>query len=165
MSIIPDPLAVIEPDELATYIFWLSTRVRRRVFPNTFDTRLGNESHKLIRKALAPVDEHVDDLLYSLSSQRELEDGIAYTLRVVLLVRSTSLVNRDTREALETSKDIISEILSNKKGIVLDAIEIASDKGMSVATYHTYDRWGFEDLTLENSKYAQMTSVFPMTDV
>lgn len=148
-TMLPDPSATITDDDLHTLEHWLAARVRRRVLPNAFDRRLDTRNAKRIRRAIAPVEPHIHQLLYSLSPQTELTDEEEpYQLAVVLLARSASMRDPDTMANLETAKDAIEEILSERPGIQA-TVSIAGDETMTYAQFRLYARWGFEDLSLE----------------
>lgn len=148
-GISPDRKASISPNDLPTFEYWLAARVRRRVFPNSFDERLDTKNHKRIRKALASVEPHVVQFLYSLSPQSELNDAVEpYRLVAVLLVHSASMRDQAVLEQLETSRDRIEEILQSRPGIAA-TVSLVSDEKMNYADFQTYSQWGFEDLSLE----------------
>jgi hypothetical protein len=147
----PDTQAELAEREIGEYTYWLAARVRRRAFPDAFDRRLYTDNTKRIRKILSKpgVTEHVEALLYSLSSSKELPDETPYEIKVVLLANATSLKSVATVEALETAKEEIIEILSARPGIILINFALAADTQLTVAQYKTFSSWGFEDLSLE----------------
>lgn len=145
----PDSSALIAEEDLDHYTFWLSARVRRRSFPNALDQRIGTDSHKRIRKALSKVESDIEALLYSLSTEKELGEEESYIMRVVLLAKPDAVADAAKLDVLETVRDKIEEILSDKAGVQVEAVDLASSARMSVATSATYKNWGFEDLSLE----------------
>jgi hypothetical protein len=145
----PDRAASLSDEDFDHFTFWLSARVRRRSFPNALDQRIGTDSHKRIRKALSRVEDDVEALLYSISTERELKDGEAYRMRVVLLAKPEAVANAGKLDTLETVRDKIAEILSDKPGVEVEVVDLASSARMSVATAAVYKNWGFEDLSLE----------------
>ena len=72
----PDAVVVISEEDIDDYTFWLAARVRRRVFPNTFDLRLDTANGKRIRKALQKVHEYTYALLYSLSTSLDFHGAL-----------------------------------------------------------------------------------------
>jgi hypothetical protein len=140
---------LISPEDLQTFEFWLAARVSRRVMPNAFDRRLDTANHKRIRKAITPVEPHILQLLYSLSPQRELNNqNETYRLVVILLAKSASMRDHDVLEKLETAKDRIEEILQSRPGINA-TVSLGGDETMTYEKIRRFDRWGFEDLSLE----------------
>jgi hypothetical protein len=145
----PDATTSITDDDLHILEHWLAARVRRRVLPNEFDRRLDTRNNKLIRRAIGRVEPHILHLLYSLSPDSELTtEEEPYQLAVVLLARSTSMRDQVIMAALETAKDEIEEILSDRPGI-RSTVSIAGDETLTYAQFRLYARWGFEDLSLE----------------
>ena len=143
----PDATAAITEEELAGFELWLASRYRRREFPHAFDRRLGTNSHKRIRKALAKEADHIQHLLYSLSPQSELlDDSVDYQLRVVLLAKSSSLSDTSILGSLEKVKDRIEDILCDKPGIKAQ-VHLVGDEKMTYAQFHTFAQWGFEELS------------------
>lgn len=145
----PDPDARITEEDLDHYTFWLSARVRRRSFPNALDQRIGTDSHKRIRKTLSKVESDIEALLYSLSTEKELGEEESYRMRVILLAKPEAVADAAKLEILETARDKIEEILSDKPGVEVEVVDLASSARMSVATAASYKNWGFEDLSLE----------------
>jgi hypothetical protein len=119
------------------------------VFPNAFDKRLNTDNGKRIRRALKKVHAQLDALLYSISSELELDDSTPYRLRVVMLAKPYALSQDGDRALLETAKDEIEAILTSRSGIVLESVSIASTGKMTVEQYRTFSSWGFEDVSLE----------------
>jgi hypothetical protein len=147
-SYVPDNRAIVPDSEVAGFELWLGSRYRRRALPNAFDLRLG-KGHTKIRKALVPVHEHVQQLLYSIQPLSELNDpDRVYELKIVILARSSSWQNLETVSALEEAKSRIEEILDECNGIQAE-VELASDSKFTYDKLHTYSQWGFEDLSAD----------------
>lgn len=147
----PDPQAEMAERDIDEYSYWLALRVRRRAFPDAFDKRLSTDNHKRIRKILgrSGVTEHVEALLYSLSSNKELPDSTPYHIKVMLLVNAFSMTDTAVVAELETAKDDIADVLSGRHGIVLVDIALVTDKQITVAQHRSFSNWGFEDISFE----------------
>jgi hypothetical protein len=144
----PDASATLSDDVTFQFEYWLSTRYKRRAFPNTFDERLGADNHKKIRRAVAVVSEHVQQLLYSLSPDGEAPRDTDYRVRVVILCQSGAMRDGPTLDKLLAAKGKIEAILGGKKGIAAD-VHLIGDEKMTYAQFADFDLWGFEELSLD----------------
>jgi hypothetical protein len=128
----------------------LTLRYRRRVLPDELDARLTqNRTHDKFRKLAKTVEEYLEAILYSVDPETELTDvNEFYTLSIVLLVDSDSLIDDAVYEALDEATDKMQELFDRCAGLKC-TVSWESDGTMTIAQSKGFDNWGFEDLSIE----------------
>jgi hypothetical protein len=148
-TINPDPDAKVERQELLVLETWLSSRYRRRVFPDTLDQRISEPNHKRFRKLVKPIEHHIEVILYSLDTYEELANPAEkYALTIILLINAGAAGDADVLDALDKAVDKMQEMFDGVEGLDC-AVMYESVDDMTFSRAVQFNNWGFEDLSIE----------------
>lgn len=153
-SIRTDEQATLRADSLAAFRRWLGQRYTRLGLPNTFNRRLGGS--KGLRKLRAILESDAScfsDIFLRIDPESdELPDGVAYQIRIILVMREADTHDRERVESAAAVQSALTRFIESSDGIELvgDGVELMSDQEFTLADLETFVAWDFTDLSISD---------------
>lgn len=157
---------VLDDAEFSVLKQWLGMRYNRPAFPEKFESHFRRQfkNKTTVKQAFdAVLKEHSTDLLsvyFDLNDARrkELEDGDAYDLRIILVYADSGKVGNKAPERLEKAKNVITNIFHSTFGIdgnnaiCLESCRCQSDTQVTLADLRKWDSWHTDAISSKNKE-------------
>ncbi len=139
------PDAYMDEASIEMVTAWLTKRLVRVAFPDSFDRRWKGR-RKQIEKIIKRL-ERVRDVYLKIEPFSELDNDQEYVLEIVLLMGAGDFDNPETYEEYARHKADLEQQFVHCEGIDLEAIDLASDAAMTVAELQVLRRWDYSYLS------------------
>jgi hypothetical protein len=146
-SIVPDPEAVLVMSEVRTLAMWLASRYQRAAFPNAFNQRIAavKKSNRKLRAQANKLSASVSGLYLQLHPDKELEDGVEYSVNLLALVLAGSESDTTSAEIVEPIEAMVQILEASGMEV---SFKIVKENGIAFSFVREYSAWSFDDISL-----------------
>lgn len=139
------PDKYVEEEAIELVSAWLTKRLIRTAFPDTFDRRWKNR-RKQIENIIKRL-ERVRDIYLKIEPFSELEDDQEYALEITLLMNAEDFDDPEVHAEYLKHKDALEGQFAKCPNIDLQVIELASDAEITLRELQALRRWDYSYLS------------------